>query len=714
MSFAHPSVLVLCLAALPVLGIFFWWAWRVRCRLIEQFIPIRLQEALPTGLSPRRIHTRALLLALAVASLLAALARPRYGMGSTEVNQRGLDILIGIDTSRSMLAEDAGPGITRLQRARLAALDLARSAKRDRVGLIAFAGTAFLQCPLTVDDEAFRQSVDGLDTGIIPQGGTALGPAIDTALEAVSTEQDNVRVLVLFTDGEEHEPGALDAAKRAQSKGLRVYTVGVGTTRGEVIRLRDANGVESFLKDDQGNVVKSSMNEPLLRELAAATGGFYLPLQGAKAMEELYTKGLQPLPRSEFSSRLVQQYRERFQWPLALALVFLMAEFHVPERGRDRNGGRSTFGPSLRPTPQSVGPRNFPAATATSALPMLLPFGLALLGALAGACSASASPRSAFRQFERGEFEAAQGEYERLARERPDDQRLGFNAGVSAYRAQDFGKAAEHFSDALRSTDLGLQRDAFYNLGNTQFRRGQAASDTEERSKLWEQAIRNFDSALKLAPDATNALQNRDFVRRQLEELRRQQPPKQQKQKGDQNQEQQSKDQDQDQDQDQAQNQDQRQDKDQKQDQETKSDSKDTAKDQTPSSEPSPPSRDDASPDSQEPQDRKDSSEASKPNTQDNPSQEKQSPKPAPKPGQEDPKAKENQAGQKGKEDQGSKGEQAQPESGQEGDAATGDETPLGRMSPKQALRLLDTAKGEEKLMPLDKRKARPRVFKDW
>ncbi|MGE3311412.1 MAG: hypothetical protein AB7O66_15705, partial [Limisphaerales bacterium] len=144
MTFAHPSLLILALAAVPVLALGFIASWRTRKRLITCFVPKRLQAALTLGISPRRAAARAALLTLGVVFLLLALARPRLGAGMVEVNQRGLDILVGIDTSRSMLAEDAGPRISRLQRAKLAALDLARLAKNDRNGLVAFSGGAFL------------------------------------------------------------------------------------------------------------------------------------------------------------------------------------------------------------------------------------------------------------------------------------------------------------------------------------------------------------------------------------------------------------------------------------------------------------------------------------------------------------------------------------------------------------------------------------------
>ncbi|HOS74842.1 MAG TPA: VWA domain-containing protein, partial [Verrucomicrobiota bacterium] len=209
MTFANPQILWLLLALPPLLLAFFWWAGRKRRLLLTRFIQARLLPDLTVGISPTRERIRAGCLVLAVACLLLALARPQWGFDWEEVKLRGLDIVVAIDTSKSMLATDVAPN--RLARAKLAALDLMQRARTDRLGLVAFAGSAFLQCPLTIDDAAFRQSVEALDVNIIPQGGTALAEAIQTALTAYK-EGDNYKVLVLLTDGEDHDSDALAAA----------------------------------------------------------------------------------------------------------------------------------------------------------------------------------------------------------------------------------------------------------------------------------------------------------------------------------------------------------------------------------------------------------------------------------------------------------------------------------------------------------------------
>ncbi|MBI3192164.1 MAG: VWA domain-containing protein, partial [Pedosphaera parvula] len=332
MTFAEPRMLWVTLALLLALIAFLWRACRRKQQLVTQFIQARLLSSLTVGLSTARQKLRLALIVAAVASLMFALARPQWGMAWEEARQRGLDIVVALDTSRSMLAADIAPD--RLTRAKLAALDLLRQARTDRMGLVAFAGTAFLQCPLTLDEDAFRQSVNALDVGIIPEGGTALEEAVTTARAAFHAEGDNHKVIILFTDGEDHESGAIEAAKEAAKEGLRIFTVGIGTAQGELLRQVGENGKSDFIRDEDGNVVKSRLNETLLQEIATASRGFYLPLRGANTMDVLYERGLAPLPKAQISAKFIQRFHERFQWPLGLGIMLLLIEMLLPDRRR--------------------------------------------------------------------------------------------------------------------------------------------------------------------------------------------------------------------------------------------------------------------------------------------------------------------------------------------------------------------------------------------
>jgi Ca-activated chloride channel family protein len=507
--------------------------------LLTQFIQARLLPGLTVGLSATRQKIRAGCLVLAAVCLILALARPQWGYDWEEIKQRGLDIVVAIDTSKSMLAEDIAPN--RLARAKLAALDLMKRARADRLGLVAFAGGAFLQCPLTIDDSAFRQSVEALDVNIIPQGGTALAEAIGTALTAFK-EGDNYKILVLLTDGEDHDSGAVEAAEKAAKEGLRIFTIGIGTADGELLRVKDAQGGGDYVRDEQGTVVKSHLNERLLQQIASATeGGFYLPLRGAKAIDTLYDQGLAKLPKSQHQEKFVRQYHDRYHWPLAAAILLLLVETLFPERKRERsaNGANDTndqtSGGSASSRSLPIHGQPGPPSSRLQAQSSLLFLSCVSWAAWALALSPSlmsASPSSALREYKSGNYDQALKEYERLLKRKTDDPRLHFNAGTAAYRNGKFDEAAKQFNATLSAPDLKLQGLAYYNEGNALYHLGEQNSDSKKRTEVWEKAIQDYQSSLKLSPQDPDAKFNYEFVKKKLEELKQQQsqPDKQDKQ----------------------------------------------------------------------------------------------------------------------------------------------------------------------------------------
>jgi Ca-activated chloride channel family protein len=524
MTFAYPEFLWLAVIVPAALLVFFWWSWRTRQKLMAQFIHTRLLPGLIVGMSPGREKFRAALFVAACIFLILALARPQWGYDLEEVKQRGLDVVVAIDTSKSMLAQDITP--YRLARAKLAALDLMQQAKSDRLGLVAFAGTAFLQCPLTIDDVAFRQSVESLDVNTLPEGGTAIAEAIETALQAFK-ENDSHKVLVLFTDGEDHDSDALAAAKKAEDAGVIIFTIGIGSAEGELLRIRGADGQTDYVRDENGNVVKSHLDESLLQQIAGPSGkGFYLPLRGANTIDLLYQRGLAPLPKTESQEKWVKRPRERYQWPLALAVVLLIIEMLFPERKApsavQRNMNSSEKEPPVR--------RESVIAAAITILLLI-------------SAPAFASPATALREYRSGNYDDALKDYEHALQKKNDDPRLHFNAGAAAYRSGQFDQAAKHFGDTLNSPDLNLQEQAYYNLGNTLYHLGEQNSDSEKKSESWEQSLKKYESSLKLNPQDQDAKFNYEFVKKRLEELKQQQ--QQQQKQNNQNQKQDQKDQNQ-------------------------------------------------------------------------------------------------------------------------------------------------------------------------
>ena len=683
MSFATPQMFWLFLLVLPPLIFFLWWAWRKREELIRQFISPRLLAILKVGVSPQRQKLRMVLLVLAVVFLILTLARPRWGYTLEEARQQGLDIIVAIDTSNSMLAEDVPPN--RLARAKLAAKDLMRRAKADRLGVVAFAGAAFLECPLTLDDAAFSQSVDALDTKTISDGGTALSEAIDTADKAFGDEPDNHKVLVLFTDGEDNDGGAVEAAQKAAKDGLRIYTIGIGSPEGVQLRIRDEQGHVDYIRDEAGNPVTSRLNEALLKEIASAANGFYLNLRGTKTVDMLYDhpQGLASLPKSTNYSQKLRHYNERFQWPVSVAIALLLFQPFWPDRKR------------RRAKTEAAAPATLGAAAQTTVVLLLLTLPLSVRG----------SPASALREYESGKYDDAFQDYSHLLEKGKDDPRLHFDAGAAAYQSHHLDQAAKEFDQVLTSPDLKLQENAYYNLGNTYYRMGQAGAqgapspggnqspggpDMDAMQKAWEQAIEHYDSALKLNPTNADAKFNQSFVQKRLEELKKQQ--QQQQSKNDKN-------------------------KDDKKDQKDKQDqSKNDSQNQ----------QNKDSKDSKDQQGKdKDSNQQDKGSQSKNQKQdEKKSEQAQQKKADEEKKAqaqkKKDQADKKDKDQD----EQAQS-GGQKKDQDKADEEAreaammaAGQMTPQQAQQLLDAQKGQEEVLrfvPPENKPARQSGFiKNW
>jgi Ca-activated chloride channel family protein len=511
-SFAAPLWLAAGAAAVVLAALLWRAADRRRRADLERFAAGRLLGELTANVSWTRRRAKRALVAAGVALAFVALARPQVGFDWEETHRRGIDVMIALDVSRSMLAEDVVPN--RLERAKLGVVDLMERTGGDRLGLIAFAGTAFLQCPLTLDHDAFREALDALEPGIIPAPGTDLASALRVARDAFRTEAKNVKLLVVLSDGEDLRGDALAAAREVAADGVRVYTVGVGTPAGELIPIRGRGGRTDFVKDPSGQIVRSRLDEETLRKVAEATGGFYVPLgQRAEGITAIDERALAPIPKQDLASRMRRVPKERYQWPLAAALLCLLLEPLLGER-RGRRAWRAW-------------PGRRAAAAATGAAVVLL------------AAAAHASPQSAARLYDAGKYEEALQEYRAAAEASPGDQRIDLNHGTAAYRTGAFDEAAGAFSRALGSDDPALQERSFYNLGNTQFRLGQKTRTTNPQQTIaaWRQALDAYDAALKLDGKDADARFNRDLVAKELEKL--QQEQKKQQSRNDQQQDQQ-------------------------------------------------------------------------------------------------------------------------------------------------------------------------------
>ncbi len=331
MKFANTQLnyLFIVLAGLALLYMF---AYKRRTSLLKKFAAEHLLPNITASFNAKKQNLKTALILAAVFLSIVALLRPQWGFHWEEVKHRGIDIFVGVDVSKSMLTPDVLPN--RLSRAKLALEDLVKDLRGDRIGLIAFAGSAFVQCPLTIDYDGFLLAIEDLNPNLIPQAGTNIERAINEALKSFTTgSQGTERALIIITDGENHEGDPLRAAKKAQKENVKIYTIGVGTKEGELINIVDEQGKSTFLKDREGRVVKSRLNEKLLKEIAFKNGGTYIKSTTTRfGLNVVYNNKIAKLEKKELESRMEKRHEERFQIPLVFALILIFIEPFIANR----------------------------------------------------------------------------------------------------------------------------------------------------------------------------------------------------------------------------------------------------------------------------------------------------------------------------------------------------------------------------------------------
>lgn len=704
------------LLAMPLLALLFARAERRAAVRLREFVSERLLPNLARTVDWRRRKLRFALVLFGFALAVTALAKPQWGYTYEDVKRKGLDLIFAVDTSRSMLSNDVPP--SRLQRVKLATQDLLHELQGDRVGLIAFAGRAFLQAPLTIDYGAAVESINDLDTNTIPQGGSNISAAIDLAVQTFGKSAIGNRALIIFTDGEELSGDAMKTAKAAVDGGVRIFTVGVGTPEGSLIPISGEGGGTSFVKDSNGQVVKSKLDEKRLKEIADTTSGFYIHLEdGPRTMKRLFDEGLAKMQAGDIDDRMSRRPIERYQWPLGAALLALTASFLIRERKRNRASAQAAIG----------------TKPALAGATLLLASAVSSFGAAPGL--------DAYRN---ENYSEAYQQFEKTLKEHPNTHakdKIEFDAGAAAYKMGDFNKALEWFSRSLLSKDKTLQQKSHYNIGRTLEERGDRAETNEKTLGDLHNAQSHYEEALKLDPNDERAKANLEEVKKKIERLKQNPkkqptpPPQSQKDKKQQDQKQQPKDQQQkDQqkkDQDQQQKQDQSEGNDQqKQEKNEKPDSKpgetpspspgDNQQQNQPGSSPSP-SADKGSSgekkDDQQPPSKGEQDASPSPSPSDDG---KQSPSPSPGEGegqQPDGSPSPSPGGSPQKklsgEVKGADGDKPD-EPPQDGELVQAEPEKEGQMSEKQAQMLLQSMKDEEKRVQLDERKAARPVYKDW
>ena len=321
------------LLLVPALAALFLAALKARRRALERFGDLELVRKLSASVSRRGRAAKGVLLLATVSLLVLALARPQFGTRIETVRSEGQDVVVALDVSLSMLAEDVAPN--RLDRARLEIMRILGRLDGDRIGLVAFAGSAFVQAPLTVDYGAAAMFLNAMDPDLISLQGTNLGEALTVALDAFEEGTVDHRALVVVTDGEDHEGEIEGALERAVQEGVRIHTVGIGSLEGVPIPEIDERGVRTgFKRDEEGNVVTSRLDEATLERVSERTGGRYFPATATGMSLDPLIEEITGGVGRELEAREVRQFDEQFQIFLGAALLLLLVEAVVPDRRR--------------------------------------------------------------------------------------------------------------------------------------------------------------------------------------------------------------------------------------------------------------------------------------------------------------------------------------------------------------------------------------------
>ena len=487
MNLSHLWMLNL-LWLLPLIAVVLIIQSRKKKRAMQAFADPHLLDRLTAHELRGRRFIKALLLLLSFGLMLFALAGPRWGSHYEEVSQKGVDVMLLIDVSPSMLVEDIPPN--RLERARREILDFVKVVQGDRVGLVAFAGAAFIQCPLTLDYAALEMFLGALQPDLIPVPGTDLGAAIEMGISAFDEESATDKVIMLITDGEDNEKQALTAARQAAAKGIKIFVFGIGDTAGGPIPELDGRG--GFKKDSRGKLILSKLEEDSLKEIASLSGGAYVrSVAGDLDLDILYFDGIKSSTRAqELKSGKIKVYEERFPLFVLAAFMLLVIEGFIDEKIRFKaHGGRK--------------------AVMTKAVIWLLA-AISVSSVTAVVSRAAESPDDLYRK---GRFAEAEKAYAQSDMDNPKDLRHRYNRGCAAYQSGDYQSAAAAFASVLRrSEDDDIRSKAAYNLGNANFQQGDFQS-----------AVENYKQAIGFDPSSEDIRHNLELALRALQKQKEQQ-----------------------------------------------------------------------------------------------------------------------------------------------------------------------------------------------
>ncbi|NCD33883.1 MAG: VWA domain-containing protein [Spartobacteria bacterium] len=507
-----------------------WILYRLRKqqkKQLETLIDADVVSHLAPRLNPKLMRNKNILWLGAILLMILALARPQWGYHWDEVQRRGLDIMVVLDTSKSMLTQDVKPN--RLQQAKWGIRDLLGKLHGDRVGLISFAGSAFLQCPLTMDYPAFAMMLDDVYAGIIPRGGTAISKALKEAVESFEYDSAADKAIILVTDGEDHDGDPASLIDELKAKGIMVFAIGVGTLEGELIATTDQNGAQTFIKDANNQVVKSALNEEPLRQLAMETGGIYVrSAPGDFGLDQIYDRGINKLQRADQESKMVKIYEDHFSWFLTAAFILLILEAALAfgKKGAKKRIPAITAvllaGAFLLPNQVRAEENEDPFAYMQAGLTAMNAAGKAEAAesvqpaepvdntSTNAAAMAEAMPSESEKQYQQAAAYFEKAADLTRSNEELDAAVAWYNLGNALYKLKQFDKASTAYQNALTSSDLALQSKAYFNQGNAAMEIMQT-TDTPTFKTMVEQldhAMSLYEKSMMLDADDVDAKKN--------------------------------------------------------------------------------------------------------------------------------------------------------------------------------------------------------------
>ncbi len=459
--------------SVPFLFLVCLYGIRKRVQVLRRFSSSKGLAAIVPDASAARHWVKIGLVLTALLLMIISWAGPQYGYHWQEIQRKGVDVIIALDCSRSMLAKDISP--TRLDRAKREVFDLLGMLQGDRVGLVAFAGTAFLQCPLTLDYEAFYLFLNTLSPDFLPMGGTNLAAAVSTAVSGFKKEDASEKAIILITDGEETDADAEAAAEAAAQVGIKLFCIGVGGEDG--VPIPTSSG--GYIKDQDGNIILSRLDASTLKRMAAVSGGAYVrSVAGDMDLDVIYAKHIRgEMDLKTLANQKKKVLENRYQWFLTLAVLALLIERFLP----------------------------FKKGLVLGILVIVM--------SIPGVGSASQLKESlnhGMDAYEAGEYDKAENAFidaQLLAPEKPE---IYYNLGNAQYKAGKYEAAIKNYEQALGSENESLRQKTHYNMGNAYFRKGQL-----------DDAIKQYEAAITLDAKDHQAKENLEYVK----ELKAKQPP---------------------------------------------------------------------------------------------------------------------------------------------------------------------------------------------